>query len=234
MDGPQYSTKDGCALRMYVDSAPNSFLTNREGRPIFDEVLMVEVIAPGSTNSIPVFELKRTFAEEFGMQPMFGPKYEEYRTFVEEFERGEYGTGEHAGTPLKEWTLLSRSQVSQYIALGIHTVEALSAVPDTRLDRLGPNGRQQREAAIAFLEDAKGSAHSSALVAENAALRADLEAQKAQTAELAAAVEALRTAQATPAPATPEPPVPATPEPPPTPAPTAKGGKAAAADLPII
>ena len=45
------------------------------------------------------------------------------------------------GLPLQEWAPLSRSQVLELKANHIHTVEQLSEIPDSGLEKLGMGAR---------------------------------------------------------------------------------------------
>jgi len=87
------------------------------------------------------------------------------------------------GTPITEWPVVSKSQALNLKAMSIHTVEALAEVSDNALNWLG--ARELREKARSYLAAAAGGAALSQAQAENAALRADIEALKAQFADLA-------------------------------------------------
>lgn len=192
---PQYRTKDGSALRMWRDALQNNFLSEKFNRPIFDEVILVEVISPGSRDSSPVFELKRIYAPEMGIpEPSLGPKYLELEEYVKAFERGEID-GMHAGTPLSEWNAVSKSFAASLRAASIFTVEGLANLPDTRLVVVGPDGRQWRDKAAAYLESTKGEGHAVALAAENGVLRADKAQQAEQIKLLADKLDALEKAE---------------------------------------
>jgi hypothetical protein len=193
LSDPQYKTKDGSALRIWRDSAKNGFLSEREGRPVFDDVILAEVISPGSRDSTPVFELKRKFADQMGRtEPKLGPKYEELKEFVVDFEKGEEAEKSMTGTPLSQWPELTRSMVATLRAGNVFTVDALASLPDTKLGLVGPDGRTWREKAKAYLENAKNGAYATELAAENDRLKADLAAQAEQVKTLAQQVEALQ------------------------------------------
>lgn len=86
LEDPQFKTADGSALRIYRDTARNYFLTEREGRPIYDDVIYCEVISPGSRDSTPVFEMVR-YPNEMSVShdPLYGIKYVELKQYVESF-----------------------------------------------------------------------------------------------------------------------------------------------------
>lgn len=235
MDDPQYKTPEGAALRIWREAAQNRFLTEQHGRPLFDECLFVEVITPGSRDSTPVFEVERVFCAEANRDgnPKRSPKYGEYAQFIENFKAGETHDASLAGTPLSQWPEMTRSMVATLKAANIFTLEALAALPDTKLTVVGPDGRTWREKAKAYVENAKNGAYATELAgrleATNSALDAALEREKL----LAQRVQQLETAAATgqPAPAATTAPAPRTrkvaePEPIPNPSqPVAQDGE---------
>lgn len=192
LQDPQYKSPDGAALRIWRDAAPNRFLTEKLGRQVFDEVIYVEVIAPGSGNSTPVFEVERNFDENMAHpEPLLGPKYEELKQFIELFKQSEKGVGigAMAGTPLEQWSEMNRSLIATLKAQGIFTVDALSVLPDGKLSVVGPDGRAWREKAKAFLENAKDGAYATGLAAEVENLKTTIAAGQAREKELADLVQ---------------------------------------------
>ena len=216
---PQYRTGDGSAVRIWKDTAKNNFLSEQEGRAIFDEVIYVEVIAPGSKGSTPVFEVERVFAEEMNHpQPLRGIQYDQFKDMIEAFKKNDEIDAKMTGTPLTEWPEISRTMAASLREAAIYSVEALASLPDEKLSVVGPDGRTWRTKAEAYLAAAKDSGYATAIAAENERLKAELDATKSQIADLAAQIEALSKAQAATAPV----------EPTPAPAPAAKGTKPAA------
>lgn len=203
---PQYKTADGSALRIWRAAAQNSFLTEREGRPVFDDVTYVEVISPGSHESSPVFEVRRVFDKELNFQelPLYGIKWPTYKEFVAKYDNNDEVDGSMAGTPLEQWPAMGRTLAASLKAQGVFTVDALAVLPDTRLLILGPDGRTWREKAKAYLEAAKGSAGATALAAQLSQRDDELADTRRQLAELAGTVASLQ-AQLGGAPAPPPP-----------------------------
>lgn len=182
-----YKSDDGCALRFFVEPQQNNHASAQYGRPIFDECLMVEVIAPGSRESSPVFELERKFAEEVGIAaPRRHPvKYREYEKQIKSFREGS-DSADLRGTPLTAWPAISTALAASCKHAGVYTVEALAALPDSRLNVLGPGARSLVTRAQQFLEAANGNADTERLAAENAELRTDLERVRTEMRELSA------------------------------------------------
>lgn len=223
---PQYRTADGSALRIWRDSVQNTFLTEREGRPIFDEAIFVEVISPGSRGSTPVFEVKRKFAEEMNRtEPLLGMQYEQFKEFIKDFEKNEEADANLTGTPLKEWSEISRTMAASLKASNIFSVEALSELPDEKLSVVGPDGRSWREKAKAYLAAAKDSGYVTQLAAELARRDDELASLRAELQKLSDANTAL--AQQVAAGGTPAKPAKEakTPPPPPVTEPAAEGGE---------
>jgi hypothetical protein len=202
-----YKTQDGSALRFFEEPAQNNAASERHGRPIFDQCLMVEVITPGSRESAPVFELERTFAAEVGIDtPRRGIKYREYAVQIEAYRAGNNST-DMRGTPLAAWPAISTAIAATLKHAGVYTVDALAALPDSRLSVLGPGGLALRARAIAFIAAASGNAGNEAMAAELATLKTDNERLTGEVADLSARLTAAL--QAAPAPA----PVPTQPDP---------------------
>lgn len=197
LQDPQYKGADGSAIRVFRDAAANRFLTEKYGRPIFDDVVFAEVIAPGSRDSTPVFELVRNFAAEMERpDPRYGAKYPEYQRYVEDFEKKEATDTSLAGTPLEQWSEMKRSMVLALKGQNIFTVDALASLPDGRLLAVGLDGRTWREKAKAYVENAKGSAYATQLAADLERASVDKADLQAQVKDLAAQVQALTLAQA--------------------------------------
>ena len=92
----------------------------------------------------------------------------------------------HEGTPLDMWpnAALTKTDVLNMKARGIHTVEMLAQVNDTNLDSLGLGGRSMRDKAAAWLKNAGGGAEVMRLAAENKTLKDDIAFMKLQLDEL--------------------------------------------------
>ena len=193
-EGMVQNDKDGTIYRFFYDTVQNERASNESNRPIFDEVLMVEIITPGQRNSTPKYELKRTWAAESVKalnlpDPIrYSSKYNELRDWVSKYEASEGGRG-MAGTPLKEWSRISRSLAATLSASNVFTVEQVANVPDSAIDVLGMGGRELRAQAQEFLGTSSDGALGSTLASRNAEL--ERENQRLQ-AELAQANELLR------------------------------------------
>lgn len=79
------------------------------------------------------------------------------------------------GSPLRDWPILTRSQVEEFQFSGIRTVEQLAAAADTVIQRIGPY-MHLRQKARDWLAAAKDNAALGKLRDENEALRQRLAA----------------------------------------------------------
>ena len=189
---PQYKMGDGSALRVWRDTAKNNFQSEKLGRPVYDEVMYVEVISPGSSGSSPVFEVLRTFNAETseGQEPLKGVKYDEYKAFIADFESNESSDASLSGTPLSEWSEISRSMAASLKASAVHTVEALASLPDDKLTLVGPDGRTWRAKAEAYLAAASNSAIATELAAKLEQRDQDVKDLQRQLTELSSKLDA--------------------------------------------
>lgn len=128
--------------RFYVRPVENPFESQKQARPIYDEKEYVEIIIAGQKSTVDrkvTPEDKVRFAES-------------YAAFLVNKQQVT------SGTPLEEWPALGVSQVAEFRALNIRTVEALANLDDAAIQRLGTGGRKISERAKAWLDQAGGSA----------------------------------------------------------------------------
>lgn len=210
MGDPQFRTADGCAVRIWTDPVENPFQSEKQGRPIFDEAIYLEVIAPGSKGSTPVFLVERTFHETVGLPPQRSPQYETFAEQIKAYKENATVSG-ITGTPLAEWPEVSRSLAASLRASEIYTVEALAALPDNKLNLVGPDGRTWRTKAATWLESTKDAGVATALAAQleqandrNARMEAQMAEMSAQIAALSAGKAPLKPGKASAAPPPPE------------------------------
>jgi hypothetical protein len=160
------------------------------GRPIFDDVDIVELRYPGrrdySVHPATAFshwtvdpltgeQIKVTYAERFQRQ------YQQFKS---------RNTQTKSGTPLDYATFLTEGMRASLKALNVYTIEMLAAVDGADLKNLGPGGRDMKNRAMAYLEDSdqrsgdtKMIAELEALRARNAAMEEDLQKLKAVVGE---------------------------------------------------
>jgi len=165
----QHGTDAGLYVNFYMESLEDQEASVKEGRPIFRDCEFIKIIPPGDKNTV----ICEPVTEEYKMRwPNQYAAFKNQQIQVNE------------GTPLEEWPVLRKSQVMMFKAMNIHTVEHLAAVSDSNLSNLGMGAREIREKAIAYLENAKGSAHAMAAQKEIEELKLQIEAMKNQMAGL--------------------------------------------------
>jgi hypothetical protein len=136
--------------------------SEEQGRPIFEDQPFIRIMFPGDKTKVVDRPISEQDKQRFPNQ---------YRAFSEQ------GVQVQSGTPITEWSILTRSQAMEYKSMGVHTIEQLAAVSDVNLTWLG--AREYREKAKTWISASSDtSATVTKLMAEIASLRADLEASK--------------------------------------------------------
>jgi hypothetical protein len=149
-----------------------------EGRPIFDDIEVVEIRAPGSrdvkvfpaaamshwqTNPYTGEQTKITYAERFQHQ------YQQFKRHAAQTK---------SGTPLDYVPFLTEGKRAELRAQNIYTIEALAHVDGLELKNLGAGGRELKNEAMAYMAEAK------ATIAPNMQLQKELETLRARNAVL--------------------------------------------------
>lgn len=174
-------------VQLRWDAERNGFASEQQGRPVFERVLVLRHIYPGTTDTLDV-QVKR-FPDE-GAPVVLDPKrYEMFRPVLERFERD--GAAAASGTPLSTINL-DPAQIATLQASGVQSVESLADVADAVLDRLGMGARGMRDRAVAFFAALQGNAPIAALQSENERLVAEQADQRQTLAEYKAEMAALR------------------------------------------
>ena len=146
----------------YKDAVENIAKTRKAGRPIFDDVVMVQITIPGDKNNTVVKHVSDELKERFPAA-------------WAAFEASEEEVGE--GTPLEQWPMMTAGRVMELKTLHIHTVEALAGLNESFMKTLGVNGRRLVEDAQAYLKTAEDGP--SKVAAENAELTRRIETLEA-------------------------------------------------------
>lgn len=167
------------AVTFYKKAIQSTHRTTQEGRPIFEDRVMVRIMTPG--NALNIVE---TFARE-----------EHKKRFPLQwahFQQGQSGDSREIGTPVNQWPLLTPAQAEELKAVKFYTVEQIAGASDEQLQKLqmvvGQSPFTLRDKAKAYLAAAAGTALPQ-LQAEELAKRdqqiADLQATVARLAEQA-------------------------------------------------
>lgn len=168
--------------RFYIHTTENRAKSKEAGRPIFDDMEVVEVRFAGNRQTVSVFPAhaqcgevqdeegnsrKITYAERWPEQ------YKRFKLKAQQVA---------AGTPVDELPFLTQAKRSELKALSIYTAEALAALDGNELKNLGQGGRELKNQAQAYLDKAAGTADVTGMVSKIAELEklvAELRADKA-------------------------------------------------------
>ena len=168
----------------------NPAKTAAEGREIYDDVIWIKKMIPGDALNI----IERPIYEQDKMEfPLHWAHFQ-----------NQHGSDEMlSGTPLSEWSLISRSQAEELKGLKFYTIEQIAEASDLALQRMGMSAGMSpytfRDKAKAFLNKSSSDAEAlkrdeslKALEVENERLRAE---NKAEMDKLKAQLDMLMDAQ---------------------------------------
>lgn len=165
---PTYQQDVNLNVSFYTRAVKNEDETSKQGRPIFDNVDFVKIIQPGDNKTVidtPVNEIYKR---------RFGDKFEKWSKTRENVV---------SGTPLAEWPLLTASQIAEFRAVGVHSVEALADMPDSLAQTfMGSHSIRQR--AKEYLSVTKDSQYAEKQVKELEKRDKQIEELQRQMAEL--------------------------------------------------
>lgn len=183
----QHGDDSGLFVRFYSDAIQNQQKTDIEGRPMYDQVEMCEILFAGDNTKTKVGRATD------GNPPYYQRFPRQYEAFKQQLEIVQ------DGTPIEHWPPITKAQALELKAMNIHTVEMLANVPDVNLKWMG--ARQLRENAKAWLSEAEAGKETIKLRAEIEALRTQLEATLNQNSGFSASKKAeqvLESAEAAP------------------------------------
>lgn len=145
------------------------------GREVYVDVEHVKIAVPGDKTSLYLQPAQDSHRKRFPQA---------YAAFLNR------NTEAKEGLPLEHWAPLPKSMVLMLKTASVHTVEALAAVHEGHIDKLGYGARKWRDLAKAHLESAKDSAAALKAEAEKKALQDELAVMREQIAALTAAKSA--------------------------------------------
>lgn len=173
---PQMQNNDSLVVPFFKSIAVQDEAASRAaGRPIFRDREVVEIRIAGERNFAPVVPAHSMWRREGGSEITYAQRWPDaYARFQEGREQVA------SGTPLSELPFLTEAKRQELRSLKVYTAEALASLDGKNLANLGTQGREYKTQAAAYLERAQGSARDVALAAE-------VEALKAQIAEMQSA-----------------------------------------------
>jgi hypothetical protein len=121
----QPKTSHGLYVEFYNNAVQDKEKSLEEGRPIFVEQPYIQIMVPGDKDSI----VRRPIRT--GMNPKDDNNRfnVEYNAFLNNLEQP------LEGTPVEEWTQISKSQALELQALNIKTVEMLADLNDVQVSK---------------------------------------------------------------------------------------------------
>lgn len=169
--------------RFFTHSTLNPARSEKEGRPIYDDLECVEITHPGDKLARKVFPAHEVWKYRANAAGVREPVTHAMR-FPEQYRDFRDGAAQStSGTPIEELPFLSQGKRFELKALNVYTAEALAGLDGQPLKQLGMGGRQMRNQARAYLENAAANAGTSRLAAENARLQQEIERLKAARPE---------------------------------------------------
>jgi hypothetical protein len=179
---PEFQTgadaRDNAVAEFFLEPIKNNFESERQGKPVFQEVEMVRILVPGDRKTEWVGRVKDEHRHRFARI---------YAAFKAQQE------APTEGTPLTEWAGVTRSQVLELAASHVKTVEQVAALSDDQLNKVSPmGGFALRDKAKRFLDQAAGAAPAEALAAENAQLRENMEIMQRNMDEMSKSIASLQ------------------------------------------
>ena len=168
-------------VHFYKKPMQNEYKTAIEGRPIFDDVLMVKIFTPGDNMTVIDTLVREDHKARFPLQ---------WAAFLNRVGNDQ----QISGTPLSQWPLVTPAQAEELKALKFYTVENIAMASDAQLQRIGMlagmSSHTFRDRAINFLKVAKEEASVSqheeeirTLREENAKIKSETDAKLAQMQE---------------------------------------------------
>jgi hypothetical protein len=131
------------AARFHIVPVKNEFETQKQGRPIFSDVTYIEIFTPGSQLNVIDTPARDDHKARFPME-------------WAHFQNQHGGDAREIGTPLKQWPLLTASQVEELRGLKFFTVDAIANASDQQINKIGMAGGMSpyafREKARRFLQ----------------------------------------------------------------------------------
>lgn len=158
----------GLAVRFFMHAEKDERRSEEEGRPIYQEIEMIEVLFPGSKDVLHE-KLKWEHTQRF-------PKL--YKQFVDTKE------SKISGTPLAEFPFISVAERRELEYFNIFTAEQLVNMPDGNVNRIGVNGRDLIKKVDAYMKSTKDKAHITKTAQQNEELKREIDLLKQQMSNL--------------------------------------------------
>lgn len=162
------ATDKSLRVQFFYLPVENKMKSKEAGRPIYEDVEMVEIKIPGSRD-LYHFKAEEKYINRFPKQ---------YAAFKQSTE------AKMEGTPLSQFPFITASERKEFEYHNIYTAEQLCNMADGLKDRVGMHTRDIIKKVSAFLKSAKDTSALTALVDENEHLKREMELIKQQMKQL--------------------------------------------------
>lgn len=163
-----------------VHSQRNEHKSSLAGRPIYDDIEVVEIHFAANRQTVGVFPAHEVWRHEPDPQTGEPTPVTYAMRWPDQYQKFKAGAAQTmAGTPLEELPFLTQAKRYELKALNIYTAEQLASIGGPNLKNLGLDGQELQIKAKAYLDNANGSANVTKLASENARLQAQIDALQA-------------------------------------------------------
>lgn len=170
IENPDPNQRGKLLIAFSVDAVLSQDLSNKAGRPIYEDKEMIRIFTPGDRDNVIHTEVNDIHKRRYSA---------EYAKWKAGRQDAEFGTG----TPLKLLPGVLPSQVAELSHFHVRTIENLAGMSDVNAQRVGPI-TELRQRAKDYLAQAAGMAPIAALRDELKSKDSELDAVKRQLKEL--------------------------------------------------
>ncbi len=153
--------ENGVSVEFYMEAVHQQAESQKQGRPIFKETEHIRIVIPGDKDNVV-------------MQHATDLHRRKYPEAYKAFKNSEHTTRQ--GTPLEEWSPMTKSQVKEAKHFEVHTVEQLAGASDDAMQRMGMGFLALRQKAQVWLSEVRDGQAAAELHAENERMKARLAA----------------------------------------------------------
>lgn len=171
-------------VTFYVRAERDNFKSEKEGKPVFQDEQFVRIMIPGRNDTIIDEPVRHDHIQRFPHQWAV-------------FRNSQAESTQQIGTPVTEWSALTRSRAEELKGQKFYTVEQVAECSDGQIQALGMDANILRQKARAFLKQAQDNALAQSQAAEIERKQKEMDALKASIPNIvneavAAAVAAIK------------------------------------------
>jgi len=180
----------------YMGTMLNETETERQKRPIYEDVEMIRCRWAGNTKNehhAPASDRSDRPVMDNNTNTKWWPKWKEHPDCIaayEAFKQGQAVAGN--GTPLEEWAYITASKRAELKAINIMTVDQMANLDPVGMKRLGQEGNDLKKQAALYLERAAGAAVDARLSAEKDDMQRQIDELREMLAAKAEAPKAVK------------------------------------------